>query len=63
MTGEKENDEDEEKEIIKKIKDRNNIAVLWLELFYIYWKNKINFNVQFDKNSYYFNFGQKIIQF
>lgn len=59
MTGEKENDEEEEIEIIKKIKDRNSIAVLWLELFYIYWKNKINFNVQFDKNSYYFNFGKK----
>ena len=59
LTGEKENDEEEEIEIIKKIKDRNSIAVLWLELFYIYWKNKINFNVQFDKNSYYFNFGKK----
>ena len=41
LTGEKENDEEEEIEIIKKIKDRNSIAVLWLELFYIYWKNKI----------------------
>ena len=63
LTGEKENDEEEEIEIIKKIIDRNSIEVLWLELFYIYWKNKINFNVQFDKNSYYFNFGKKIIQF
>ena len=57
LTGEKENDGEKEEEILKKIKYKNNILVLWIELFCMFCKKKINFKVQFDYGTYQFNFG------
>ena len=59
LTGEKEDEEENEEELIKKIKFKNSILVLWLELFYIYWKNNINFTVSFEKEKYEFKFNEK----
>ena len=45
----KENDKNKQE-----IKNDKSISLLWLDLFYIYWKNKIHFTVQINKNIYVF---------
>ena len=59
LTGEKEIEGEDENKIIAKIKNKSSILVLWFELFYIYWKNNINFIIQIDNVTYNFNFGKK----
>ena len=54
LTCEKEQEDEEEINLIKKIKENKSISILWLELFYIYWKNKIPFTINIDKNTYKF---------
>ena len=53
LIGEKENDEEKEVKLKKILKNHKNIALLWIELFYIYYKNKISFNIQIDNNFKY----------
>ena len=59
LNGEEEEEDENEENLIKKLKYKNSILVLWLELFYIFWKNNINFNIQIDKDNYKFKFGEK----
>ena len=58
LTGEKEKEEDEN-EVIKNLKNKNSILVLWLELFYKYWENNINFKIQINEDKFEFKFGEK----
>ena len=44
----------EKNENLQQLKADKNISILWLELFYIYWKNKIHFTIQINKNIYTF---------
>ena len=54
LNGEKENDNESENKLIEKLKNHKNIVLLWFELFYIYYKNKINFTIKIEKNIYDF---------
>jgi len=53
LIGEKENDNEKEVKLQKILKNHKNIAMLWFELFYIYYKNKISFNIQIDNKFIY----------
>ena len=59
LTGEKEDDGESEENLIKKLKYKNSILVLWLDLFYIYWKKNINFTIIIDNEKYEFKFDKK----
>ena len=54
LLGEKENDNEKEHKLITKLKDHKSIALLWFELFYIFYKNKINFTIKIGTNIYTF---------